>query len=275
MGWNGGEWGSCLATVLLLACARRQPVCPQSAGCSRVNYPATEEGQTIADYVRAFNTGDPGVMHSFGERHRSAEVAIPPERAMREGFAKMMSALGCLEPRQISDTAEGVTLLVHTAREDWYDLTFSFDREHKLSNVHGSPSLPPDEKRPVSDADVAAAIDAYASELTARQRFSGVVLLAKSGKPFLERAFGLADRNANLANRTDTKFNIGSIGKMFTGVAVAQLVEQGKLKYSDSIRKYLPDYPEPAASKVTLHQLLTNTKAAWETSTASRSVATG
>src|SRR5207342_3868259 len=54
-------------------------------------------------------------------------------------------------------------------------------------------------------------------------------------------------------------FNLGSINKVFTQVAVAQLAEQGKLSLSDTIRKHLPDYPSPVADKITIQQLLTMT----------------
>ena len=71
--------------------------------------------------------------------------------------------------------------------------------------------------------------------------FSGVVLIAKDGKPFFLEAYGLADRDFAVPNRTDTKFNLGSINKVFTQVAVAQLAAQGKLALSDTIRRHLPD----------------------------------
>jgi CubicO group peptidase (beta-lactamase class C family) len=61
-------------------------------------------------------------------------------------------------------------------------------------------------------------------------------------------------------NTVETAFNLASVGKMFTGVAVAQLAEQGRLCYDDTIAKYLPDYPNPdAANRVTIHELLTHT----------------
>ena len=47
--------------------------------------------------------------------------------------------------------------------------------------------------------------------------------------------------------------------KMFTGIAVAQLAEQGKLSFNDFISKHLPDYPKAVADKVTIHHLLTHT----------------
>jgi CubicO group peptidase (beta-lactamase class C family) len=59
-------------------------------------------------------------------------------------------------------------------------------------------------------------------------------------------------------NRPDTRFNIGSIGKSFTAVAIMQLVEEGKLSLTDTIARHLPDYPRPAADAITVHHLLTH-----------------
>ncbi|MCW4042205.1 MAG: serine hydrolase [Candidatus Bathyarchaeota archaeon] len=101
---------------------------------------------------------------------------------------------------------------------------------------------------------------AYLEELNAQNKFSGAVLIAKDGVPILKRAYGLANRSFNVPNRIDTKFNLGSMNKMFTGVAILQLVEQRKLALDDKIIKHVPDYPnKEIASKVTIHQLLTHT----------------
>jgi CubicO group peptidase (beta-lactamase class C family) len=83
--------------------------------------------------------------------------------------------------------------------------------------------------------------------------------MAKDGKPFLLEAVGLADRDFAVPNRTDTKFNIGSINKIFTQVAIAQLAAEGKLALNDTIRKHLPDSKIPEADRITIQQLLTMT----------------
>jgi CubicO group peptidase (beta-lactamase class C family) len=83
--------------------------------------------------------------------------------------------------------------------------------------------------------------------------------MAKDGKPFLLEAIGLADRDFGVPNRTDTKFNIGSINKIFTQVAIAQLAAEGKLALGDTIRKSLPDSKIPQADRITIQQLLTMT----------------
>jgi CubicO group peptidase (beta-lactamase class C family) len=102
----------------------------------------------------------------------------------------------------------------------------------------------------------------YIEELARQDQFSGAVLIAKRGEPepLLIQSYGLASRAFQIPNRTDTKFNLGSMNKMFTAVAVAQLVERGRLAFNDPIAAHLPDYPrEDIARKVTVHQLLTHT----------------
>jgi CubicO group peptidase (beta-lactamase class C family) len=91
-------------------------------------------------------------------------------------------------------------------------------------------------------------------------RFSGAVLIALDGKPIWQEAYGMADRTREIPNQIDTKFNLGSMDKMFTAVAIMQLVEQDRLSVDDKIADVLPDYPNrQVAEAVTIHQLLTHT----------------
>jgi len=97
-------------------------------------------------------------------------------------------------------------------------------------------------------------------EASARQLFSGTVLIARHGKVLFRGAYGDADRARHIPISVDTPFFIASLGKLFTGVAVAQLVSEGKLSYDEPIIRYLPDYPnKAAASKITLRELLSHT----------------
>lgn len=100
------------------------------------------------------------------------------------------------------------------------------------------------------------AVVATVDKAAAEDRFSGVVMLAKDGQPVVTKAWGYADPAKTTPNRADTKFNLGSINKFFTKVAIAQLAAAGKLSLSDTIRKHLPDYPSPAADKITIEQLI-------------------
>jgi CubicO group peptidase (beta-lactamase class C family) len=115
-------------------------------------------------------------------------------------------------------------------------------------------------KSKTRDAEIGKLLEAEIAKLAAEDKFSGAVLLARGDSPFFVKAYGLANKKENIANRADTKFNLGSMPKMFTAIAIAQLVEAGKLSFNDAINRHLPDYPNKAiAGKVTIHHLLTHT----------------
>ena len=108
----------------------------------------------------------------------------------------------------------------------------------------------------MSQAEAVAAIRPYLNALMQRDLFSGTVLLARDGEPLFLESYGLANKDFNIPNTTDTKYNIGSINKTFTQVALGQLRDAGKLDFSKTLRTYLPDYPSDVADKITLQQIL-------------------
>jgi CubicO group peptidase (beta-lactamase class C family) len=99
----------------------------------------------------------------------------------------------------------------------------------------------------------------YLRKLAAAGQFSGVALVAGNGQPVMAQAYGMADKERGVANTADTRFCIASMNKMFTAVAVAQLVEQGKLSFNDTIGEYVSGLPPEIADTVTIHHLLTHT----------------
>jgi len=102
-------------------------------------------------------------------------------------------------------------------------------------------------------------LDSHVRSHVEADLFSGAILIAKDSEPIFKGAYGLASKRYNVPNRVDTKFNIGSLNKMFTSVAVAQLAERGELSYDVPIIDYPSDYPPEVANKVTVRHLLTFT----------------
>ena len=118
----------------------------------------------------------------------------------------------------------------------------------------------PIQAQTISDAELATQIQTFVEKLVANDQFSGAVLVSKDGETIFQGAYGLASKAYNVPNQLDTKFNLGSMNKMITAVAIAQLVAAGKLSYDDTIGKHLTNYPnEEVASKVTIHHLITHT----------------
>lgn len=85
--------------------------------------------------------------------------------------------------------------------------------------------------------------------------FNGNILVSKNNKIIYNSSFGFADATKTNKLTPDYRFNIGSITKEFSGIALLQLQEQGKLKIEDHISKYIPELPQ-WAHEVTIKDIL-------------------
>jgi CubicO group peptidase (beta-lactamase class C family) len=110
----------------------------------------------------------------------------------------------------------------------------------------------------VSTASASSSLAAQVQAAATRSGFTGEVAVARNGHVVFARGYGLADRAHGRRVTLDTAFNLASMGKMFTGVAAAQLVEAGKLRFGDRIGKYVPQLPARLRS-ITVAQLLDHT----------------
>src|SRR5688572_28729094 len=119
----------------------------------------------------------------------------------------------------------------------------------------GGPPAPID--RSMTSSDIESRRDTYCTKLAADDVFSGVALVARNGVPLFFKAYGFADREKKIPNNIRTRFNLGSINKTFTQVAVRQLVASGKLSMTDTLGKFFPAYPQAVSRAATVEQLLT------------------
>lgn len=101
-----------------------------------------------------------------------------------------------------------------------------------------------------------ARIDSMLTSLHYDHLLNGNVLVAEKGKISYQKSFGYANDQSKTSNNPDTRFQLASIGKTFTAVAVLQLKEKNKLKLDDPVIKYLPAFP---FEKITIRQLLSHT----------------
>src|SRR4051794_30222547 len=106
--------------------------------------------------------------------------------------------------------------------------------------------------------DFGAKADGYLKILATRGQFMGSALVARDGKVLFERSYGSAEVEWEVPNTPQTKFNIASLTKQFTGLAILQLAERGKLNLEDAVSKYYKAAPA-AWEKITLYHLLTHT----------------
>ncbi|MCH7596145.1 MAG: beta-lactamase family protein [Planctomycetes bacterium] len=161
---------------------------------------------------------------------------------------------------------EAVLIIRNELTDGWNAIVVEVDATapHAIRGVQFAPARPPSDLTPegrINETTLVAELRAFLDRVTAAEAFSGSVLLAKNGKVLFQGAYGVASRRFDVPNRIDTKFNLGSMNKMFTAVAIAQLVERGKLSFSDPISTFLSTdwLPREITEKITVEHLLTHT----------------
>jgi CubicO group peptidase (beta-lactamase class C family) len=102
------------------------------------------------------------------------------------------------------------------------------------------------------------AIDHYISTEARLQTFSGTVLIAQNGKVLLDKAYGWADEGQRHPDMLSTRFEIGSVTKQFTAMAILLLQQRGKLHVQDPVCLFIKGCP-PTWTSITIQHLLTHT----------------
>jgi CubicO group peptidase (beta-lactamase class C family) len=234
------------------------------------NIPDTFAGDQLRQFIDAFNSGDENVWREYVLNDPIAADSAAVFDRRFESLQFLYSDLGGMNLLEVTRHSQyAITALMQAVHPqgpfEFVSVSLEYDAQppHSLLGIGVRPADNPNEELPegdFSDASVRQFLDSYIDDQVARDRFSGAVLVAYKGKPVYTRAAGAACKRYDVPNKLDTKFNLGSMNKMFTGVAIAQLAEQGKLNFTDTVGEYLPDYPNGnVRNKVTIHQLLTHT----------------
>lgn len=236
--------------------------------------PAGPAGTRITELIATINLGDEGVIRKFFETSvaDSFRGLAPMEQhvAVLQDVHRRSGKLTFASVRSYDPPRPGRSVIVIAKSEltdGWVglDLTIEESEPHRIERLGFSPARAPKRKgekaKSFDEGEVAAALKETVERLAAADAFSGTVLLERNGKTLYSGAFGLASKRFGVANDIDTKFNLGSMNKMFTGVACGQLVERGKLSFDDPIGKYLSEdwLPREILDKVRVKHLLTHT----------------
>lgn len=108
------------------------------------------------------------------------------------------------------------------------------------------------------DRQIEKKIDELLAKLFKQDQPGCEILVSRHGQIIYKKAFGSANLQLNVPISTNMVFNIASITKQFTAVAILQLVEQGKISLQDSLQKFVPAYPSKGFV-ITIENLLTHT----------------
>lgn len=232
--------------------------------------PVPPPGDSIVhEAIRLLQSGDPAARGAFIARTFS--TAALKDSARHDRFLAELHAQGApfelaeltrhgrnALPRLVSRrTGRVATLQIASDRTDPTRIGY-------LGILEAHPALldSVEWKRPAaaSDTQLAAIVDANVSRLAAAGVYAGVVHVESRNGVVLSKGYGLANREDSVPNTPRTRFALASMGKMFTAVAVMQLVEQGRLRLDDTLARVLPAYPNAErAARITIRQLLEHT----------------
>jgi D-alanyl-D-alanine carboxypeptidase len=251
------------AAALVAGCAA------MAAAQPRVDAQAGIGRQRIDAFFRALSKGNADAFEAMAKEHFQPEMLARRTPADRRQMVERLRAdFGEMTLERMERRPDGVvTLAVRgaTGLRGRIELRLEAEPPERIMLVGievgdvepgGEAPPPPGIDGGMSADDMARALDAYLAPMVASEAFSGVVLIARAGVPVYEKAFGLADRERGIPNATGTRFNIGSINKIFTKTAIAQLIAQGKVKLTDTLGALLPDHPNEVSRAATVDQLL-------------------
>lgn len=103
-----------------------------------------------------------------------------------------------------------------------------------------------------------AALDRIFARFASRESPGCALGVARDGRVVLERAYGTADLEHDVANAPTTIFEAGSVSKQFTAAAIVLLAQQGRLSLDDDVRKHVPELPD-YGQRVRLRHMLNHT----------------
>lgn len=244
------------ALALLLGCCGLAP----GMGLSKeIALPDTPAGRLAKERLQAFNRGDAAALQAYKAAH---EPELSVEREL--GLRQMTGGLDVL--RVTRDATDRIELILREHDGDRVGtLSLQIDPQHpdRVVRVDLVPmSTVPADLMPerLSRDEAWRRATHKASQLATDDRFAGVLATGRDGRIATSAVWGDADRAHGTKNALDTRFRIGSMYKMFTAVAVLQLVEEGRIDLDAPLARYLPDYPNADfARQVRIRHLLTHT----------------
>ncbi len=232
--------------------------------------PTGELGTLIKTLIQTVNSNDPKQVQKFLREHCTKQFReMAPISQHQAVFGRFYRQTGGVEFHSVRNyepkRPERTVVIVKDRNFDsWRGISIRPDDDEKLiAGLQFSPARTPTNvtEPALSQTEMIESVEKIVGRLCKRDVFSGTVLVAKAEDVLFQHACGEASKRFHVANKIDTKFNLGSMNKMFTATAIAQLVEQKKLAYDDAIDKYVDEtwLPKEVTEKITIHHLLSHT----------------
>jgi CubicO group peptidase (beta-lactamase class C family) len=232
------------------------------AQASELSWPDTDLSRRVQGWFAQLKANDADAKAFLKNNFADSTLAGQPMATRMERRRAMIDHFKGMTPVEIAEASE-TQMKVKAHCGNGMDAVVTFAAQdappHLLTSISivvGHTDAPPTSApatAPFSDEAAAGEIRKILDDAAAKGTFSGAVLLARGDHTLLRAAWGLADRDKKTPITPDTRFNIASLGKLLTRVAVAQLCQNGTIALDDHLDKYLPDFPH--AKEITIDML--------------------
>ena len=236
----------------------------QSAPTQSVALPSSKAGQLVGEWLKLCRAPDLTQMTKWLTANISDEVArrIPAQDRVTD--FKVCTDNGGFRVVEVTESGPRVISLEVVGLKSalWFEKRVVVNDAGKLDRsglrliVPAESSLPAD----LSDEAIAVEVKATVSKLSGLGLFSGIVVVARGTQTIVSASGGYANRARKSPITGASQFTLGSMGKMFTAVAIGQLVDQQKIVFADTVGEFFPDYPnQTVRQKATVGMLLSHT----------------
>ena len=234
-------------------------------------FPSGKMGERIQALIDTVNANDPNRVRHFVQEHFTEKFRdfAPMEQHIDVflGFFRETGGIDFHSIRTYVPERKGETVVILKDRllDNWMALVIRFDEKNDflISGASFNTARTPSNVKEsnITEEQLIQEVKDMMQRLTKADVFSGTLLIAKGDKVQMTFVGGEASKRFHVPNNMDTKFNLGSMNKMFTATSIMQLVEKGLLALDDPISKYVDEswLPEEITSKITIHHLLTHT----------------
>ncbi|NIO33162.1 MAG: serine hydrolase [Gemmatimonadetes bacterium] len=261
-----------LALVLVAFPAQRAHAQAQETYTDDPRIPGGLVGERIRSVLNTLNAPTPEVVERFMAEECTEEFqnfgSLETHIATWQFLSRTTGGVDFHSIRTYTPARERETVVVVKDRNygAWRALRLFIDEgEARLLGgllLDRYPGTPSDVEEPtLGEAEVIDETRRIVNRICANDAFSGTVLLARGAEVLYSHACGEASKRFGVPVDIDTRFNLASVTKSFTGTAIVQLAEAGALSYDDLLSDHVDEswLPRELSSRIKLHHLLTHT----------------
>lgn len=219
--------------------------------------------QRLDDFAKLVETASPQTLE------RDLRALFTPENFKRKPVErrittfmnwKMRGGFDCVNIEEVTETSIEVIATHPVTQEHWrLRVEVEADPPHCIDALLLGRAPLPVAKEVGADHDVARAYISYVGHLAKANLFSGAVLIGRHGHILGQQAFGYANQDFDIHNKIDTRFNVASLNKSWTAIAICQLIEAGILGFDTRLSEFLNFPTHDVAQTIEIRHLLSHT----------------